>query len=193
VSAAATLPGWILGVRDFQRLGLINKAVIDVTAVDIPFIAMAKNKTEQKERILRPLFQRYEMDLLAAPVDTNLFGTFSGERPRILRVKEMLEGKVNFASELFPQRLLLLAGERGKNFRHPPKLLAFPLLIYCASWEGQFSFLHLNLEHFFMNALCFIPISLMIERKNSVRGYLGFFFLIHLLTLILLIFWSFSG
>ncbi|MDH4378758.1 MAG: hypothetical protein QE263_02485 [Vampirovibrionales bacterium] len=54
MSAITTaLPAWVLGLRDFQRLGLINKAVIDVTAVDIPFIAMAKNKTEQKERILR--------------------------------------------------------------------------------------------------------------------------------------------
>jgi membrane associated rhomboid family serine protease len=54
-------------------------------------------------------------------------------------------------------------------------------------------FLHMNLEHFFMNALAFIPISLMIERKTSLREYAGAFCLIHLLTMILLTLLSLLG
>ena len=53
MAAMATLPTWVNAVREFQHLGLMNKAVIDATAVDIPLVVLAKNKTERKERLIR--------------------------------------------------------------------------------------------------------------------------------------------
>ncbi len=49
----ASLSPFVQSVREFQQLGLVNKAVIDATAVDIPLVALAKNETERKERFLR--------------------------------------------------------------------------------------------------------------------------------------------
>jgi len=51
--APSQLGAFASTVREFQSLGLINKAVIDATAVDIPIIALAKNNIERKERALR--------------------------------------------------------------------------------------------------------------------------------------------
>ncbi|MCA9840656.1 MAG: hypothetical protein KC475_00945 [Cyanobacteria bacterium HKST-UBA03] len=48
-----TLPPFVQAVKEFQQLGLVNKALIDVTAVDVPLIALAKNQSERKERALR--------------------------------------------------------------------------------------------------------------------------------------------
>ncbi|MFN8614720.1 MAG: hypothetical protein U0003_02265 [Vampirovibrionales bacterium] len=53
IGVMATLPGWVQAVREFQQLGLMNKAIIDATAVDIPLVALAKNNTERKERLIR--------------------------------------------------------------------------------------------------------------------------------------------
>lgn len=53
VRAIMALSPWANKVKEFQQLGLINKAVLDATAVDIPLVTMAKNPTEQKERLLR--------------------------------------------------------------------------------------------------------------------------------------------
>jgi len=50
---AASIPAWVHAVREFQHLGLMNKAVIDATAVDIPLVVLAKNNTERKERLIR--------------------------------------------------------------------------------------------------------------------------------------------
>ncbi len=51
-------------------------------------------------------------------MDTDSFGTFSGERPRSMGVRETLEGKVKLACELYPNRRLFLASE-GSFAPHP--------------------------------------------------------------------------
>ncbi|MFN8614719.1 MAG: hypothetical protein U0003_02260 [Vampirovibrionales bacterium] len=72
LAALSTLPAWVQGIRDFQRLALVNKAVMDVTAVDIPFITLAKNNTERKERIFRQ-FLVLLMAFVMAPLHAVVF------------------------------------------------------------------------------------------------------------------------
>lgn len=47
------LPKYVNNLREFQNLGLINKAVLDVTAVDVPLVVLSKNPTERAERTFR--------------------------------------------------------------------------------------------------------------------------------------------
>lgn len=44
---------FVKAVKEFQELGLVNKALLDATAVDIPLVGLAKNPTERKERFVR--------------------------------------------------------------------------------------------------------------------------------------------
>ncbi len=47
------LPAWVQGVSEFQQLGLVNKAVMTTFGIDVPYVALAKNPEEQKERMVR--------------------------------------------------------------------------------------------------------------------------------------------
>lgn len=53
MTATLALSPFVRGVQEFQQMGLMNKAVLDATAVDIPLITLAKNPTERKERFVR--------------------------------------------------------------------------------------------------------------------------------------------
>jgi len=53
MTAMLALSPFVRGVQEFQQMGLMNKAVLDATAVDIPLITLAKNPTERKERFVR--------------------------------------------------------------------------------------------------------------------------------------------
>ncbi|XVJ51884.1 MAG: hypothetical protein HEQ32_07350 [Vampirovibrio sp.] len=48
-------PLWVQGISEFQQLGLVNKAVMATVGIDIPYIALAKNKKEREERAMRQL------------------------------------------------------------------------------------------------------------------------------------------
>jgi hypothetical protein len=48
-----TLPQWVNATNQFQHYYILNKAVLDLTSVDIPYIALAKKNEERKERIFR--------------------------------------------------------------------------------------------------------------------------------------------
>jgi hypothetical protein len=47
------LPAWVQGVSEFQQLGLLNKATMCTLGIDVPYVALAKNPEEQKERLVR--------------------------------------------------------------------------------------------------------------------------------------------
>lgn len=53
MTANIVLSPFVNSVKEFQQLGLANKAIIDATAVDIPLITLSKNENERKERALR--------------------------------------------------------------------------------------------------------------------------------------------
>jgi hypothetical protein len=72
----------------------------------------------EKERVLEPLFREIGMRCEASNVDTDLFGTFSGEVERTGSVRETLRKKINEASERNPQAKIFLASE-GSFGPHP--------------------------------------------------------------------------
>jgi hypothetical protein len=47
------LPAWVQGVSEFQQLGLVNKATMSTLGIDVPYVALAKNPEEKKERLVR--------------------------------------------------------------------------------------------------------------------------------------------
>lgn len=72
----------------------------------------------EKEKILAPLFKENEMELIAAPIDTDQFGTFSGEVDRKGSVKETLRAKIQACKKEFPKAEMILASE-GSFMPHP--------------------------------------------------------------------------
>lgn len=52
-SSMVNFPPWVQGVSEFQQLGLVNKAVMTTFGIDVPYVALAKNPEEQKERMVR--------------------------------------------------------------------------------------------------------------------------------------------
>ncbi|MFN8790693.1 MAG: DUF6671 family protein [Bdellovibrionales bacterium] len=72
----------------------------------------------EKERILAPVFRDLEIDVQGAPINTDQFGTFSGEVPRGGGVRETLRRKIQETLKSYPQAELLLASE-GSFGPHP--------------------------------------------------------------------------
>lgn len=65
-----------------------------------------------KENVLGPVFRgRWGVNLVAAEVDTDLLGTFTGEVPRIGDVQSTLRSKVQLALEGAPDAEVILATE----------------------------------------------------------------------------------
>jgi Zn finger protein HypA/HybF involved in hydrogenase expression len=65
----------------------------------------------KKEEILSPLFLEVGLKCQSVPVDTDLFGTFSGEVERTGSVRETLRKKIRAAHSLVPHGRLFLASE----------------------------------------------------------------------------------
>lgn len=72
----------------------------------------------KKEEILAPIFQTIGAEVVAVPVDTDLFGTFTGEIERTGTVKETLRKKISLARTQLPQGRFFLASE-GSFGPHP--------------------------------------------------------------------------
>jgi hypothetical protein len=72
----------------------------------------------EKDLILAPLFNEIGMRCESLLVDTDLFGTFSGEVERIGSVRDTLKKKVKAASDSKPQGNIFLASE-GSFAPHP--------------------------------------------------------------------------
>jgi hypothetical protein len=75
-----------------------------------------------KDKILQPLFAEIGMKCIAASVDTDQFGTFSGEVERVGNVRETLRKKINTCLEMNPEAEYIIASE-GSFGPHP--LLGF--------------------------------------------------------------------
>lgn len=71
-----------------------------------------------KEKILAPLFAQIDCNLIVASVDTDEFGTFSGEIERKGSIRETLLAKIKKAQEVCPGHRLYLASE-GSFGPHP--------------------------------------------------------------------------
>ena len=71
-----------------------------------------------KEEIIAPLFAQIGMTCFQASVDTDLFGTFTGEIKRIGSVRETLKNKINAAAEINLDARFVLASE-GSFGAHP--------------------------------------------------------------------------
>ncbi len=71
-----------------------------------------------KEAVLAPLFEQLGMKCLAAPLDTDIFGTFSGEIERQGTVRETLRKKISACQQLYPDAEFILASE-GSFGPHP--------------------------------------------------------------------------
>ena len=71
-----------------------------------------------KETALAPLFESIGMRCVRVDVDTDRFGTFSGEVERVGSVRETLRLKANAASRLNPEGRFFLASE-GSFGPHP--------------------------------------------------------------------------
>jgi hypothetical protein len=71
-----------------------------------------------KTRLLQPLFAAHGIGCVALEVDTDEFGTFTGEVERVGGVRETLRKKINAALRSSPETRLLLASE-GSFGPHP--------------------------------------------------------------------------
>ena len=72
----------------------------------------------EKEKILSPLFRAYGLDCQMVEVDTDKFGTFTGEIERTGSVRETLRKKIESARAIFKDERLFLASE-GSFGPHP--------------------------------------------------------------------------
>ena len=72
----------------------------------------------EKEQILSPLFAPYGLDCQMVEVDTDKFGTFSGEVERAGSVRETLRKKIESARSILNNERLFLASE-GSFGPHP--------------------------------------------------------------------------
>ncbi len=71
-----------------------------------------------KEKVLAPLFEKLGLKCIIADVDTDMFGTFSGEVDRVGGVRETLRRKTSAAAKANPAARFLLASE-GSFGTHP--------------------------------------------------------------------------
>lgn len=97
------LSPFINSVKEFQQLGLVNKAVIDSTAVDIPLVGLSKNKNERKERALRQGLVLL-IAFLLAPVHSKA-------------LLKILGKKIGFKSQKLNQELMQLSFKDLKNVK----------------------------------------------------------------------------
>ena len=72
----------------------------------------------EKDRVVRPKLETIGIDCSVADIDTDLFGTFTGEVNRIGTVRENLRKKVNAVFDEYPDCRLALASE-GSFGPHP--------------------------------------------------------------------------
>lgn len=71
-----------------------------------------------KEKVIAPLFKKIEMSCLPLRIDTDHFGTFSGEIERNQSTRETLKLKINAAVQACPEGRFFLASE-GNFGPHP--------------------------------------------------------------------------
>lgn len=71
-----------------------------------------------KEKVLTPLLEKIGLKCILADVDTDRFGTFSGEVERVGGVRETLRSKTSAAAKANPKARFLLASE-GSFGPHP--------------------------------------------------------------------------
>ncbi|MBY0384699.1 hypothetical protein K2X05_06030 [bacterium] len=71
-----------------------------------------------KEKVIAPLLEKLGMNCIRADVDTDIFGTFSGEVNRVGGVRETLRLKTSAAAKVNPTARFLLASE-GSFGPHP--------------------------------------------------------------------------
>lgn len=71
-----------------------------------------------KEQILSPLLLALDLSCVPVQIDTDIFGTFSGEVLRIGTVRETLRKKVQAAADILPDAKIFLASE-GTFGPHP--------------------------------------------------------------------------
>ena len=71
-----------------------------------------------KEKLLAPLFLECQRNCVGVPIDTDVFGTFSGEVERKGTVIETLRKKVLKTADACPRAVLIVASE-GSFAPHP--------------------------------------------------------------------------
>jgi hypothetical protein len=72
----------------------------------------------KKEAVLGPLLSSLGLNCVVVPIDTDEFGTFSGERERSGSIREVLRQKISEATKVVPTGRLFLASE-GSFGPHP--------------------------------------------------------------------------
>ncbi|MCA9842692.1 MAG: hypothetical protein KC475_11295, partial [Cyanobacteria bacterium HKST-UBA03] len=114
------IPAWVQQVNTFQRLAILNKAVLDVAGMDVPIIALAKNNDERKERLFRQALILVGTFLLAplhAALVYRLFGQSLPDKrllqlpyKNLLSVRALKEGTVTLYRQTLksplPKRLM---------------------------------------------------------------------------------------
>ncbi len=101
----------------------------------------------EKQKILEPLFKKIEMSLVDGQIDTDLFGTFSGEVERTGSMKEALRAKIKACLRAYPEAQFVLASE-GSFMPHPflgliPSNLE-ALMLWCCETETEIYAEHLS-------------------------------------------------
>jgi hypothetical protein len=79
INYTGTLPQWVNATKNFQHYYILNKAVLDLTSVDVPYIALAKKDEERKERIFRQALV-FGFAFCLAPLHAKLFSLEMNKR-----------------------------------------------------------------------------------------------------------------
>ena len=116
-------------VRDNKKQNLIQTAVQSeepqiMDLGPLPFSHLFRNQIvvfatrHEKEKVLFPLFEKLGLQIKALAVDTDQFGTFTGEVNRSGTIRETLRKKIREAARIDSQSRLFLASE-GSFGPHP--------------------------------------------------------------------------
>lgn len=97
-----------------------SKSILDLKSNKHPFMgeSVLFATKHRKEEIIAPLLLDIGMNCIRAEIDTDQFGTFSGEVERSGSVRDTLRKKIKKASSLYPEGRFILASE-GSFGPHP--------------------------------------------------------------------------
>ncbi|MEB3286875.1 MAG: hypothetical protein VKJ04_05175 [Vampirovibrionales bacterium] len=152
------LTGPVQAIAEFERLGLVNKSLIDAVAVDVPLITLANNNIERKERAFRqavvlllgfliaPLHSKLlsahfskQLGFLKPAINQALFRTSFKDLHSVDALKKGVERV--FEKELNGQLPTELVGKVDESFRKKllaakSKFLMADLAVLCALFSS---------------------------------------------------------
>ena len=89
-SYTGVLPPLVSATNQFQNYYMFNKLVLDVTSIDVPYIALAKRKEERKERCFRQALV-FAFVFCIAPLHAKLFSREMSKRFLGKEVQDLLK------------------------------------------------------------------------------------------------------